>query len=192
MTEINVNKEYQRKISIKKRATLKDKNSNAFKTLPEHLKDLINFKNYKIIASFISIKSEISTKFLNEFLLNNGKILCLPIIKNNSETLNFIEYNLKTKLVSGKFGIMQPSDLNKEFLPEIILTPCLAFDENGFRLGYGGGYYDKTFSYLKKIKHRFISIAVAFDDQKIDELIHDKYDQKIDYILTEKKLYRSI
>ncbi len=189
MTEINVNKEYQRKISIKKRATLKDKNSNAFKRLQDHLKDLINFKKYKIIASFISFKSEISTQFLNEFLLNNGKILCLPIIKNNSETLNFIEYNLKTKLVSGKFDIMQPSDLSKELLPEIILTPCLAFDENGFRLGYGGGYYDKTFSYLKKIKHKFISIAVAFDDQKIDELVHDKYDQKIDYILTEKKLY---
>ena len=85
---------------------------------------------------------------------------------------------------------MQPSDLSKEFLPEIILTPCLAFDENGFRLGYGGGYYDKTFSYLKKIKHKFISIAVAFDDQKIDELVHDKYDQKINYILTEKKLYK--
>ena len=190
MTEINVNKEHQRKISIKKRAKLKDKNSNASKTLQDHLNGLINFQNYKIVASFISFKSEISTQFLNEFLLNNGKILCLPIIKNNSETLNFIEYNLRTKLVSGKFGIMQPSDLSKEFLPEIILTPCLAFDENGFRLGYGGGYYDKTFSYLKKIRHKFISIAVAFDDQKIDELVHDQYDQKIDYILTEKKLYK--
>jgi len=190
MTEMNDTKEYQRKISIKKRAILKDKNSNAFKTLQDHIIGLKNFENYKIVASFISFKSEISTQFLNEFLLNNGKILCLPIIKNNSETLNFIEYNLKTKMVSGKFGIMQPSDLSKEFLPEIILTPCLAFDKNGFRLGYGGGYYDKTFSYLKKIKHKFISIAVAFDDQKIDELVHDKYDQKINYILTEKKLYK--
>jgi len=190
MTEINVNKEHQRKISIKKRAKLKDKNSNASKTLQDHLNGLINFQNYKIVASFISFKSEISTQFLNEFLFNNGKILCLPIIKNNSETLNFIEYNLRTKLVSGKFGIMQPSDLSKEFLPEIILTPCLAFDENGFRLGYGGGYYDKTFSYLKKIRHKFISIVVAFDGQKIDELVHDQYDQKIDYILTEKKLYK--
>ena len=190
MTEINITKEYQRKISIKKRATLKYKNNNAFKTLQDHLKGLKNFQNYKIIASFISFKSEISTQFLNEFLFNNNKILCLPIIKNNFGRLKFVEYNLKTKLVAGKFGIMQPSDLSKEFLPEIILTPCLAFDENGFRLGYGGGYYDKTFSYLKKIKHKFISIAVAFDDQKIDKLVHDKYDQKIDYILTEKKLYK--
>ena len=190
MTEIKASKEYQRKISINKRVIFKNKNSIASKTLPDHLIDLINFNKYKIIASFISIKSEISTQFLNKFLLDNNKILCLPIIKNNSETLNFIEYNLKTKLVSGKFGIMQPSDLDKEFLPEIILTPCLAFNHNGFRLGYGGGYYDKTFFYLKKIKHKFISIAVAFDDQKIDELVHDKYDQKIDYILTEKKLYK--
>ena len=72
MTEINVNKEYQRKISIKNRATLKDKNSYAFKTLQDHLIGLKNFKNYKIVASFISFKSEISTQFLNEFLLNNG------------------------------------------------------------------------------------------------------------------------
>jgi len=92
-------------------------------------------------------------------------------------------------LVPGKFGIMQPSDLSKEFFPEIILTPCLAFDLSGFRLGDGGGYYDNTFSYLKKIKHKFISMAVAFDDQKVDKLPRDKYDQKINYILTEKKLY---
>ena len=58
MTEINITKEYQRKISIKKRATLKYKNNNAFKTLQDHLKGLKNFQNYKIIASFISFKSE--------------------------------------------------------------------------------------------------------------------------------------
>ena len=190
MTEISTNKKCQRKISIKKRAILKYKNNNAYKILPDHLKNLINFKNFKIIASFISFKSEISTQFLNKFLLEKGKILCLPIIKNNSEIVNFIEYNLKTKLVLGKFGILQPSDLSNELLPEIILTPCLAFDESGFRLGYGGGYYDKTFSYLKKINHKFVSIAVAFDGQKIDKLVYDKYDQKINYILTEKKLYK--
>jgi len=190
MTKIDVNKEWQRKISKRKRAILKEKNNNEFINLSEHLKYLKNFKEYKVIASFISTKSEISTKFLNKFLMESGKIVCLPVIKNNSEILNFIEYNLKTKLIPGKFGIMQPSDLSKELLPEIILTPCLAFDERGFRLGYGGGYYDKTFFYLKGVKHKFISIAVAFDDQKINNLVHNKYDEKIDYILTEKKLYR--
>ena len=62
----------------------------------------------------------------------------------------------------------------------------------GFRLGYGGGYYDKTITYLKKKKHKFISIAIAFDDQKVKSVIHNNYDQRIDYILTEKELYKII
>ena len=95
-----------------------------------------------------------------------------------------------TKLIPGKFGVMEPKYLSKDLFPEIILTPCLAFDKNGFRLGYGGGYYDKNFSYFKSMNHKFISIAVAFDDQKVDEVVHDSLDQKINYILTEKKLYK--
>ena len=85
---------------------------------------------------------------------------------------------------------MEPSANNKELLPEIILTPCLAFDKNGFRLGYGGGYYDKTFVYLRNKKHKFITIAVAFDAQKVNEVMHENFDQKINYILTEKELYK--
>ena len=77
----------------------------------------------------------------------------------------------------------------KELMPDIILTPCLAFDLDGYRLGYGGGYYDKTFSKLLKISHNFISIAIAYDDQKIDQVYHNEYDKKINYILTEKQLY---
>jgi len=56
-------------------------------------------------------------------------------------------------------------------------------------LGYGGGYYDKTFERFVKLNHSFISVAVAFDDQKVDKIIKNKYDKKIDYVLTEKKIY---
>ena len=104
----------------------------------------------------------------------------MPVVKNNSETLIFREYNSQTKLIQGKFGILEPSDFSKELLPEIILTPCLAFDKSGFRLGYGGGYYDKTFAKLKSIKHKFISIVIAFEGQKVSKVEHDYLDQKID------------
>ena len=72
---------------------------------------------------------------------------------------------------------------------EILEAPWLAYDEFGYRLGYGGGYYDKTFERFTKLNHSFISVAVAFDDQKIDKIIKNKYDKKIDYVLTEKKIY---
>ena len=77
---INLKKDDQRKILAKKREALSFKNNIASQILPNHLKDLINFDNYKIFASYISIKSEISTHFLNEFILYNNKTLCLHIL----------------------------------------------------------------------------------------------------------------
>ena len=187
--KIDTKKINQRKKSKIKRIVLNKKNISASKMLENNIKNLKNFNNFKIIASFLSINSEISTKFLNKFLKKNNKILCLPVVRQYSKILSFREYDLTTKLIIGKFGIYEPSVIKNTLLPDIILTPCLAFDNKGYRLGYGGGYYDNTFRNLKKKKHKFISIAVAFNDQKVKEVVHDKHDQKINYILTEKKLY---
>mgnify|MGYP001158303341 CR=1 FL=1 len=189
MTEISKSKAEQRKEFIKKRNFLKQNNKSASLKLSENLGDLLYFKNSKNIASFISMKSEISTNSLNDYILKSDKILCLPTIKNNSELLTFKEYKPGSKLIAGKFGVMEPHENNQEILPEVILTPCLAFDKLGFRLGYGGGYYDRTLLMLKKIKHKFVSIAVAFDEQESTNVIHDENDQRINYILTEKRLY---
>ena len=186
---IDTKKNNQRKKSKIKRIILSKKNLKAPKMLQNNIKNLKNFNDFKIIASFLSINSEISTKFLNKFLINNNKILCLPVVRQYSKILVFREYDLTTKLIIGEFGIYEPSSLKNILLPDIILTPCLAFDNRGNRLGYGGGYYDNTFTNLKKTKHKFVSIAVAFDDQKVKEVVHYKNDQKINYILTEKKLY---
>ncbi len=189
--ENDLKKKYQRQKSKLKRDILNKKNPDAPINLEKNLLELNNFNRYKIIASYFSINSELSTKFLNKFLLYNKKILCLPVVKHNSKILSFKKYNLNSKLVKGQFGIFEPIKSSKNLLPDVILTPCLAFDISGFRLGYGGGYYDNTITFLKKKKHKFISIAIAFDDQKVKSVIHNNYDQRIDYILTEKKLYRS-
>ena len=146
------------------------------------------FNNSKIVASFLSIKSEISTDALNQYLLCLGKILCLPIIENNKEILIFKRYCIGDKLKKGKFGVREPVN-SQTYLPDIIFVPCLAFDENGFRLGYGGGYYDKSIANLYSIKHNFISIGLAYEEQKVKNVVHDDLDQKLNYILTEKQLY---
>ena len=105
------------------------------------------------------------------------------------EALIFKQYLEDDNLVAGKFGVMEPLN-TKSYLPDIIFTPCLAFDKFGFRLGYGGGYYDKTISYLYSIKHSFLTVGLAYDDQKVESVIHDHLDQKLNYILTEKQLYK--
>tara|TARA_Y100001970_G_scaffold293020_1_gene437246 strand:+ start:2160 stop:2741 length:582 start_codon:yes stop_codon:yes gene_type:complete len=189
-SNINFLKKEQRKFAIKKRLEINkiiNLDNNFFY---KRIIQIEWFKKSKVIASFLSIKTEISTKNINNFIQISGKILCLPIInENNDGTLVFKSYSNKDELIIGKFGIEVPLNTDT-VLPDIIFVPCLAFDINGFRLGYGGGFYDKSIAYFKSIKHNFITVGLAYDDQKVDKVIHDDYDQKLDYILSEKQLYK--
>jgi 5-formyltetrahydrofolate cyclo-ligase len=160
--------------------------------LTKKILEIEELKKVKNIASFISIKTEISTEPLNDYFFSLGKKVCLPVILNNNKHLIFRSYDKKAILKKGKFDIPEPDETKEEILPDLILTPCLAFDRFGYRLGYGGGYYDRTFIKFRKINHSFISVAVAYDGQQINKVIRNQIDQKIDYILTEKKIYRPI
>ena len=186
---IDLKKKEQRIASSKIREEIKLKNNYDDSKLFQKISNLISFKKSKIIATFISFKTEIDTTNLNKFLINSNKIICLPVVKNKSEYLVFRKFNSKTSLKKGRYGTLEPDDKSEELIPDFIITPCLAFDERGYRIGYGGGYYDKTFSKFNKIKHRFISTAIAFDEQKVKYVVHDSYDQKIDFVITEKRVY---
>ena len=190
MTSIESKKKIQRLSSSKKREFIKKNNLNAQYKLPKQISDIKIFNTAKIVASFISIKTEVPLNILNRFLEISQKIICLPVIKEDFDYLVFREFNKNTALKEGKFKILEPVDSNRELLPDLVLVPCLAFDQFGYRLGYGGGYYDRTFARFKDIEHSFISVAIAFDDQRVESVVHDKYDKKIDYILTEKSIYK--
>ena len=69
----------------------------------------------------------------------------------------------------------------KNLFPDIIFVPMVAFDKSKSRLGYGGGYYDRSISYLKSIEHDFVTIGLAYDDQRVEKVVHDNYDQKLNY-----------
>ena len=173
-----------KRFNIKKSTNLK--NSFFYEVLNEYKW----FQDAAVIGSFLSINTEIPTDSLNNFIEQSNKILCLPVmVQNKKSSLLFKKYSQGDFLRVGKYGVKEPDDI-KNYFPDIIFTPCLAFDEYGYRLGYGGGYYDKTISYLKSIKHNFIVIGFAYDDQKIDNVVHDDLDQKLNYILTEKRLYK--
>ena len=188
-SDIRLQKKNQRILASKKREYLyKNTQIDNF-----FIKNTISneklFKFSKVVSSFISIKSEISTIFINSEIANLGKILCLPVIINDkAERLIFKKFKEGDSLYIGQYGIMEPNN-DKVFLPDLIIVPCLAFDNIGYRLGYGGGYYDKTIFYLHSIGHKFKTMGFAYDDQKIKNVVHDDFDQKLNYILTEKQLY---
>ena len=187
---INNQKKKLRLLCSKKRKLLKMNDKNSSFKLVKNILEIKELKKVKIIASFIPIKTEISTKSLNDYFFTLGKKVCLPVILNNNKHLIFRSYDKLTTLKEGFFNITEPDETKEELLPDMVLTHCLAFDQFGFRLGYGGGYYDRTFVKFKKIKHPFISVIVAYDGQKLNKVVINQIDQKIDYILTEKKIYR--
>ena len=192
MTKVDIEKKKQRILSIKKREIQNIRNKKAPTELIKQILKIENFNHAKIVASFISIKSEISMDPLNKFLFRSNKIITLPVISKKKHHLIFRRFDKSTILIKSKLGVSEPDERSDELSPDFILIPCLAFDKSGYRLGYGGGYYDRTISEFRSSGHFFISVAVAYDNQKLDKIIKNKHDQKIDYILTEKKIYKSI
>ena len=180
-----------RKILTKKRDTIKKNatvefNYNVFK----QLKKFIDFEKINDVASFASIRSEISTTQLNKEIIELGKNLSFPVIVKNSNQLKFKRSNLKSTFKLGKFNIPEPVDHKKDVIPQLFFVPCLGFDLQGFRLGYGGGFYDRTFAKLKQLNLQFYSVGFAFDDQKQNTLPREIFDYKLDFVMTEKQLYK--
>ena len=190
MNEIIFLKEQQREKFRLIRKAISKKNTYRFN--PINIDELFKNKklnNLKIISSFFSIKSEISTADLNEYLISKNKILSFPVVNPKSKILSFRKFKKNQNLVEGSYKIPEPPLENEEVMPKLIFVPCLAFDIQGYRLGYGGGYYDRTFAYFKSINHQFISVGFSYDDQKVNSVIRDQFDYKLNYVLTEKQLY---
>ena len=77
----------------------------------------------------------------------------------------------------------------KKLYPDILLVPLVAFDKNLNRIGYGGGFYDRYIKKIKKIK-KILTIGLAYSFQKVKKIPTNKYDKKLDFIITEKKIIK--
>ena len=146
-----------------------------------------NISKKKIIGGYYPVNFEIDILEFLEKLEVKGLQLCLPVVKKNNE-MDFYSWSTKNLLKLNKFGIPEPEQI-KKVLPEIILVPLVAFDDRLYRIGYGGGYYDR---YIDKLpnKKNLLKIGIAHSCQKINRVPINKYDKKLDIIVTEKYVLR--
>lgn len=137
----------------------------------------------KIIAGYMPIQSEISPLPAMQNLYDQGHTMCVPVIQGKGKSLLFREWNPDAPLIEGDFGALIPR--SGAFLePSILITPLVAYDADGYRLGYGGGFYDRTLEKLRGI-HRTHAVGFAYSAQLADSLPIEATDQKLNAIVTE-------
>lgn len=155
----------------------------------EHLKNMAVVQNSNAIASFVSFRSELPTDAINHWIIESGKKLLLPKVNAHTKEIYFYEVPSLRTLKPGAYGILEPDEILCKRVTfdslEIVLTPGLAFDKAGYRLGYGGGYYDKLFSH-KEVNA--LRIGIGFECQKCDHLPHDTFDLPLDLIVTDNSV----
>ena len=141
-----------------------------------------------IVSGFIPYKSEITTVPMLSRLHRDGWQTCLPIVIAQEEPLVFRAWAPGDPLVPGAWDIPVPVDSAPEVLPDVLLVPMLAFDRKGFRLGYGGGFYDRTLEKLRELK-KVVAIGVAYHAQMVDEVPVGIHDAPLDYVMTEQETF---
>jgi 5-formyltetrahydrofolate cyclo-ligase len=136
-----------------------------------------------IVSGYYPMDGEIWPLPLMAALRAKGHSLALPVMQGKAEPLLFRAWAPGDPLIPGVWGIRQPAPDRSVVLPDILLVPLLAFDTHGYRLGYGGGYYDRTLRHLRTLKP-ILAIGLGLDELEVDAVPHLDYDERLDWVLT--------
>ena len=155
-----------------------------------HFKKILrkyNFKNNINIGGYYPVNSEISCLDILEILEKKNFKIYLPITKKNNN-MDFYEWSFKDSLRVSQQGIPEPNT-KKKVIPDVLIVPLVGFDRHKFRLGYGGGFYDRYISKILKFK-KILTVGFAFSFQEISKIPVNKFDQKLNFILTDKEIIK--
>ncbi len=167
----------------------KKKYSNRLSIEPNKILNFLKNKRFdgKILGGYYPYNHEIDSLNILKFFEKKKIIISLPKISKNNQ-MNFFKWSFKDPLSVNSYGIPEPVSSSIVY-PDILLIPLVAFNKDLFRLGYGGGYYDR---YIAKVSKKKIikKIGLGFSFQKVSSLPIEKHDIKLDFIVTEKNTYR--
>ena len=139
-----------------------------------------------VVSGFWPMAEELDIRPLMIELYNQGCQLALPVVVAKKQPLVFRAWRPGDALEAGVFGTLHPSPKREVVEPDALIVPLLAVDEEGWRLGYGGGFYDRTLEALRA-KKKITAVGVGFNDQLMPEVPHGPSDQRLDWLLTDKR-----
>lgn len=142
------------------------------------------FKNAKSVLTYVSKDIEVDTFDLIKKCLSKGKIVAAPVCKTETKQMGFYIINSVDDLEKGAFGLLEPKPDCEELTDtknSVCIVPGFCFDNNGYRLGYGYGYYDR---YLENFEGK--TIGICYSNCIVNRLRTGKYDKPVDYLVTDK------
>ena len=177
-------KEAKQRIAILTSEEKAEKSHKVFLSLLDC--DLI--KNDKLLFCYISTADEVSTEAIIDNAEERDIKIAVPCVYGDK--MYPIKYFGKEALIQNKYGIYEPKFDDAKiaiFEDAVVLVPLLGFDENMNRLGHGKGFYDRFFAENPNCT----KIGLAFEEQKFDKVIHDRFDVQMDYVVTDKNIYEA-
>lgn len=142
------------------------------------------------LAGYMPMRTEIDClpAMAAHLAAGQGGRVGVPVIPGAAQPLRFHEWRPDATMIAGEFGALIP-DGTAQLVPQVLVVPLLAFDRRGFRLGYGGGFYDRTLEGLRA-RGPVTAIGFAFAAQEMDEVPTEPTDQPLDLIVTESGVIR--
>jgi 5-formyltetrahydrofolate cyclo-ligase len=135
-----------------------------------------------VVSGFSSLPDEFRAWPLLRRLHGEGYALAMPVMQGKHLPLVFRAWSPGDAMDKAVWGIAEPKADKPALEPDIVLVPLLAFDAIGRRLGYGGGYYDRTLRGLRARKS-ILAVGLAYDEQQVDAVPHLDYDERLDWVL---------
>lgn len=144
-----------------------------------------------VVSAFWPMPGELDLRPLLEALHARGCVCALPVVVGRDAPLVFRSWEPGVTLVTSRFGIAEPGPERAELRPQHALVPLLAFDDDGYRLGYGGGFYDRTLTGLRSdAAGPLVAIGVGLEAQRRPSLPREPFDERLDWLVTEEAVVR--
>ena len=174
-----------RELARGKRRAVAAAGKEAGERLRESFLSALSLPPAQVVAGYWPMPEEIDVRPLMTHLHLSGHVLVLPVVVGRGQPLIFRQWRPSIALDPGVYGIPVPGAEAPELTPGVLLVPLLAFDDEGRRLGYGAGYYDRTLAALRA-GGDILAIGAAYAAQRMDSLPEDASDQRLDWVVTEE------
>ena len=161
-----------------------EEQAQASAALRSHLTVFLQEFPDAVVAGYWPLGGEVDLRPLLAEWHQAGRIALLPRVTGPGQPLCFHRWTPSMVLEPARFGVEEPPAGAPTLRPDVLLVPALAVDAQGYRLGYGGGFYDRTLEEL----HPITAIGVVFAAQRVEKLPHDDFDRRLTHLATEEGL----